>query len=66
MTTRDWLLADSPTSRLQANVGRAYRVFAALMRNPHTPEHDVVALAVSVNVVTLPHTEVSHFRIERG
>ena len=34
MSTRDWLLADSPTSRLQANVGRAYRVFTALMGNP--------------------------------
>lgn len=34
MTTIDWLLADSPTSRLQANAGRAYRMLRALMRNP--------------------------------
>ncbi|MFV2051294.1 ABC transporter permease [Aliiroseovarius sp. YM-037] len=34
MTTRDWLLADSPTSRFQANMGRAYRMGGALLRNP--------------------------------
>lgn len=34
MTTIDWLLADSPTSQLQANAGRAYRMLRALMRNP--------------------------------
>lgn len=34
MTTRDWLLADSPTSRFQANMGRTYRMGAALLRNP--------------------------------
>jgi len=34
MTTRDWLLDDSPSSRLQASLGRAYRVTAALLRNP--------------------------------
>ena len=34
MTTRDWLLADSPTSRFQAQMGRAYRIAAALLRNP--------------------------------
>ncbi len=30
----DWLLDDSPASRMQANLGRAWRVFAALLRNP--------------------------------
>ena len=34
MSTRDWLLSDSPTSRWQASAGRAYRVFTALLRNP--------------------------------
>ncbi len=33
-TTRDWLLADSPTSRFQARMGRAYRVTVALLHNP--------------------------------
>ena len=30
----DWLLDDSPASRLQANLGRAWRVWTALLRNP--------------------------------
>ncbi len=34
MITRDWLLEDSPRSRLQANAGGAYRMAGALMRNP--------------------------------
>jgi peptide/nickel transport system permease protein len=34
MTTIDWLLADSPSSRMQARLGRSYRVFRALLRNP--------------------------------
>lgn len=34
MTTRDWLLTDSPASRAQATAGRAYRMTLALMRNP--------------------------------
>ncbi|MEO5324300.1 ABC transporter permease [Mesorhizobium sp. CC13] len=33
-TTRDWLLDDSPSSRLQARLGRSYRLSRALMRNP--------------------------------
>ncbi|QDY70629.1 ABC transporter permease [Qingshengfaniella alkalisoli] len=33
-TTRDWLLDDSPKSRLQANAGRSYRMALALVRNP--------------------------------
>lgn len=34
MTTRQWLLADSPSSKLQANLGRGYRMMHALLRNP--------------------------------
>ena len=33
-TTRDWLLDDSPSSRLQARLGRSYRLSRSLMRNP--------------------------------
>jgi len=33
-TTRDWLLADDPETRLQARVGQAYRLARALARNP--------------------------------
>ena len=32
--TRDWLLADAPTSRRQAGLGSAYRTWLALSRNP--------------------------------
>ncbi len=34
MTTKQWLLADSPSSKLQANLGRGYRMMHALLRNP--------------------------------
>ena len=34
MTTRDWLLADSPTSLLQARLGASYRATLALLGNP--------------------------------
>ena len=33
-STRDWLLDDSPSSRLQARMGRGYRVFRSLLGNP--------------------------------
>ncbi|WP_112323914.1 ABC transporter permease [Oceanibium sediminis] len=35
-TTKDWLLDDSPASRLQANLGSSYRMLRTLMRNPLT------------------------------
>lgn len=34
MTTKDWLLDESPTSRMQANAGRAYRMGLAMLGNP--------------------------------
>ncbi len=34
MSTRDWLMDDSPASRMQANIGRFYRMGLALSRNP--------------------------------
>ncbi|RYH07148.1 nickel transporter permease [Tropicimonas sp. IMCC6043] len=34
MGARDWLLDDSPASRVQADLGRAYRMGMALLRNP--------------------------------
>ena len=46
MSTRDWLLADSPTSRWQANAGRAYRVFTALLRNPLSVLGGVIILVL--------------------
>lgn len=34
MTTKDWLLDESPNSRMQANAGRAYRMGLAMLGNP--------------------------------
>ena len=34
MTARDWLMSESPASRLQASVGRAYTAAGLLLRNP--------------------------------
>ncbi len=45
-TTRDWLLDDSPSSRLQARLGRSYRLARALSRNP-------LAMVGAVIVLTL-------------
>ncbi|WP_395447258.1 ABC transporter permease [Aminobacter sp. UC22_36] len=45
-TTRDWLLDDSPSSRLQARLGRSYRLSRALSRNP-------LAMVGAVIVLTL-------------
>jgi peptide/nickel transport system permease protein len=45
-TTRDWLLDDSPSSRLQARLGRSYRLSRALARNP-------LAMVGAVIVLTL-------------
>ncbi|GAA4111693.1 ABC transporter permease [Aminobacter aganoensis] len=46
MITRDWLLDDSPTSRLQARLGRSYRLARSLMRNP-------LAMVGAIIVLTL-------------
>ncbi|AWC24426.1 putative D,D-dipeptide transport system permease protein DdpC [Aminobacter sp. MSH1] len=45
-TTRDWLLDDSPSSRLQARLGRSYRLSRALARNP-------LAMVGAIIVLTL-------------
>lgn len=34
MTTRDWLMDESPSTLLQANMGRIWRMMLALSRNP--------------------------------
>ncbi|WP_417447254.1 ABC transporter permease [Kangiella sp.] len=33
MMTKDWLLSENPESRLQSNLGQAYRISCALMKN---------------------------------
>lgn len=54
MTTRDWLLADSPTSRMQANLGRTYRITLALMRNPLAMVGAIIVLTLIVTAVLAP------------
>lgn len=54
MTTRDWLLADSPTSRWQANAGRGYRVFTALLRNPLSVLGGIIVLLLILTAILAP------------
>ena len=51
MTTRDWLLADSPTSRFQANMGRSYRLLLGLVHNPLTLLGIVIVLALILTAI---------------
>ncbi|WP_309084653.1 ABC transporter permease [Chelativorans sp.] len=43
---REWLLDDSPSSRLQASFGRAWRMFSALLRNPLAVAGMLIILAL--------------------
>tara|TARA_R110002124_G_scaffold9586_26_gene49371 strand:- start:1791 stop:2690 length:900 start_codon:yes stop_codon:yes gene_type:complete len=54
VSTRDWLLEDSPHSRLQANAGRAYRVFTALLRNPLSVLGGVIVLVLVLTAILAP------------
>jgi peptide/nickel transport system permease protein len=54
MSTRDWLLADSPNSRMQANAGRAYRVFTALLRNPLSVLGGLIILVLVLTAIFAP------------
>lgn len=50
----DWLLDDSPTSRLQANLGRAWRVWTALLRNPLAVVGALIVLVLVVMAIFAP------------
>lgn len=50
----DWLLDDSPASRLQANLGRAWRVWTALLRNPLAVVGALIVLALVVMAIFAP------------
>ena len=54
MRTRDWLLADSPASRLQANAGRAYRIVVALLANPLSVLGGLIILALLLTALLAP------------
>ncbi len=53
-TTRAWLLEDNPTSRLQARLGRAYRSWRALLRNPLAVVGALIILALIVMAAFAP------------
>jgi len=52
--TRDWLLDDSPTSLLQANLGRGYRITLALLRNPLAVVGAIIILGLIIAAVFAP------------
>ena len=54
-TTRDWLLAESPASRMQARLGRSYRMFRALLRNPLAVLGGLIVLALVVLALFAPY-----------
>jgi peptide/nickel transport system permease protein len=53
-TRRDWLLDESPASRLQARLGRLYRLSLALMANPLTVIGAVIVVLLIVMAVLAP------------
>ena len=54
MTTRDWLLADSPTSLLQARLGASYRAGLALLGNPLAAIGLAIVLLLIVMAIFAP------------
>ncbi|HEV7317571.1 MAG TPA: ABC transporter permease [Ensifer sp.] len=55
MTTfRDWLIDDSPSSPMQARLGRFYRIFGALMRNPLAVVGGVIILVLVLTALFAP------------
>jgi peptide/nickel transport system permease protein len=54
MSARAWLLADSPASRLQARMGRAYRVGTALIGNPLAALGLVIVLLLVATAILAP------------
>jgi peptide/nickel transport system permease protein len=54
MTARDWLLSDSPGSRLQADAGRAYRLARGLVRNPLTLLGLLIVLGLVLTAILAP------------
>ncbi|MDH6232077.1 peptide/nickel transport system permease protein [Mesorhizobium soli] len=53
-TLRAWLVDDSPSSRLQARLGRAWRIAGALSRNPLAVVGTVIILALVLTAIFAP------------
>ncbi|MFS4580886.1 ABC transporter permease [Phaeobacter sp. C3_T13_0] len=62
MSSRDWLLDDSPATRTQATAVRAYRMLVALMRNPLAVVGTVIIamliLAAALAPWVAPHSPI--------
>ena len=54
ITTREWLLTESPDSRMQARLGRSYRLLLALLRNPLAVLGALIVLALVVLALFAP------------
>ena len=54
MTTRDWLLDDFPASRLQASLGRSYRMSRMLLGNPLAVIGGLIVLALILTAAFAP------------
>lgn len=53
-STREWLLTESPASRMQARLGRSYRIALALVRNPLAVLGALIVLALVILAVFAP------------
>ena len=53
-STRDWLLDETPATRLQAQLGQAYRTLRALLRNPLTVVGLVIILTLLLTAAFAP------------
>lgn len=53
-TLRDWLIDDSPASRMQARLGRAWRIIGALWRNPLAVVGAVIILVLILTAAFAP------------
>lgn len=54
LSLRDWLQADSPGSRLQANLGRAHGLILGLLRNPLSALGLLIIVALILTAVFAP------------
>jgi peptide/nickel transport system permease protein len=54
MTARDWLLEDSPHSRLQARLGRLYRLGGSIWRNPLAMAGAIIVALLIVTALAAP------------
>ena len=54
MTAREWLLADSPGSRLQAGLGRAYAMAGLLLSSPLAVVGGLIVLLLVLTAAFAP------------